>query len=87
MDKLTALIAAWLDKYGEWLKAAANRAVRTAAQAALGVIGSAAFASDVNWPTVASAAIIAALVSLLTSVTTALPEVSGAQVGVGGKEA
>lgn len=83
MDKLKAFV----DKYGEWLNAAGARAARTAAQTALAVIGPAATMGDVNWPLVVSSVCVAAIASLLTSVTTALPEVQGAQVGVGGKEA
>ena len=58
----------------KWLKAAAIRAVRTVAQTALGVIGGSALFSEVNWGTVASAALLAGIVSLLMSVA-GLPEV------------
>ena len=45
-----------------------ERAVRTAAQAALGLIGTEAVGLlDVTWPVVGSAAGLAAVVSLLTS--------------------
>ena len=57
-----------------WLKAAGIRAIKTVAQTAVGVIGASAVISEVNWPTVVSAAILAGLVSLLTSVA-GLPEV------------
>lgn len=57
-----------------WLKAAAIRAVKTVAQTAVGVIGASALISKVNWLTVASAACLAGVVSLLTSVA-GLPEV------------
>lgn len=57
-----------------WLKAAAIRAVKTVAQTAVGVIGSSALISEVNWLTVVSAACLAGVVSLFTSVA-GLPEV------------
>ena len=55
-------------------KAAAVRAVNTVAQTAVGVIGASALISEVNWLTVVSAAGLAGVVSLLTSVA-GLPEV------------
>ena len=57
-----------------WLKAATVRAVKTVAQAAIGVIGASALISEVDWLTVVSAALLSGLVSLLTSVA-GLPEV------------
>ena len=57
-----------------WWKAAAVRAIKTVAQTAIGCIGAAAVLGDVNWPMVASAAVLAGVVSLLTSVA-GLPEV------------
>lgn len=59
-----------------WLKAATVRAVKTAAQAALGVIGASAIMGDVMWPMVGSAALLAAVVSYLTSIA-GIPEVDG----------
>lgn len=64
----------------EWLKAALVRAVKTAAQAAIGVIGASAAMGDVDWAMVGSAALLAAILSVLTSVV-GVPEVeSGASV-------
>lgn len=60
----------------KWLKAATVRAVKTAAQAALGVIGASAIMGDVMWPIVGSAALLAAIVSYLTSIA-GIPEVDG----------
>ena len=56
-------------------KAALIRALRTFAQTAIAVIGTAAVLEDVRWWAVASAAAMAAVLSLLTSVATGLPEV------------
>lgn len=58
----------------KWLKAAAVRAVKTVAQTAVGVIGSAAVLGAVDWRMVASAALLAGIISMLTSVA-GLPEV------------
>lgn len=57
-----------MDVFKKWLRAATVRAVKTAAQAALGVIGASAIMGDVMWPMVGSAALLAAIVSYLTSV-------------------
>lgn len=51
----------------KWAKAAAIRAVKTAAQTALGMLTAAQFMQDVSWPMVASSAALAAVCSLLTS--------------------
>ena len=58
----------------KWLKAAAIRAVRTVAQSALGTIGTSAVLGDVNWIMVGSAAVLAGILSILTSIVTGLPE-------------
>lgn len=59
----------------DFWRAAAIRAIRTVAQAALAMIPAAATLADVNWLTVLSTAALAGVVSLLTSVATGLPEV------------
>ena len=56
-----------------WIKCAGVRAIKTVAQTAGGVIGASALISEVNWATVISAAALAGVVSLLTSVA-GLPE-------------
>ena len=59
-----------------WMKAAGVRAVKTMAQTAIATIGSAAVLSSVDWKMVISAAALAGLLSLLTSVA-GLPEATG----------
>ncbi len=58
----------------QWFKAAGNRAVRTMAQTAIATIGTAAILGDVQWVMVGSASVLAGAMSLLTSVSTKLPE-------------
>lgn len=58
----------------KFVKAAGIRALRTVAQTAVAVIGTSALLSEVNWAAVASASILAGILSLLTSVATGLPE-------------
>lgn len=64
------------DKLAQWAAAAAVRALKTAAQSALGVIGASVALGEVDWALVASAAALAAIVSALTSVA-GVPEVDG----------
>lgn len=52
----------------EWFKAAVVRAVRTMAQAALGIMGTGIFIHDIDWVLVISASIVAGIASVLTSV-------------------
>ena len=57
-----------------WMKAAGIRAIKTVAQTAVATIGTAAVLGEVNWLMVGSAAVLAGVLSLLTSVA-GLPEV------------
>ena len=61
-------------KSKKWWEAAGTRAIRTVAQTAAATIGSSAIISEVNWLLVGSAAIMAGVVSILTSIG-GLPEV------------
>lgn len=58
----------------KWLKAAGIRAVKTMAQTAVGVIGAGTVISSVDWKMAVSAAVVAGVVSVLTSVA-GIPEV------------
>lgn len=62
------------DKMKNWIKAAGVRAIKTVAQTAVATIGTAAVMGDVNWIMVASAAGLAGVLSILTSVA-GLPEI------------
>ena len=69
-----------MNELKNWAIAAGIRAIKTAAQAAIGAIGATAYFTEVSWPVIGSAALLACLVSLLTSVA-GLPEVAdGANV-------
>ena len=62
------------EKTKKWLRAAAVRAVKTMAQTAVATIGASAVLTAVDWPVVASASVLAGVLSLCTSVA-GLPEV------------
>lgn len=58
----------------DWFKAAGIRAIKTAAQSAVAIIGTSTVLGDVDWLMVLSAAAVAAILSMLTSVA-GIPEV------------
>ncbi len=57
-----------------WLKAAGIRALKTLAQTAIATIGTTAVIEAVDWKLVISASLLAAFLSILTSIA-GLPEV------------
>lgn len=63
-----------MKNWKNWIKAAGVRAVKTVAQTAVATIGTSAVLGDVNWIMVGSAAALAGILSLLTSIA-GLPEV------------
>ena len=64
-----------MTSFKAWLRAAGIRAIKTLAQTTLATIGTAAMLGEVNWIAVGSAALMAALLSLLTSLA-GLPELN-----------
>lgn len=61
----------------EFWRAAGIRAVKTVCQTTVALIGTTTLISSVDWKTVVSASIMSGVVSLLTSISTGLPEVKG----------
>ena len=59
----------------EFWKAAGIRALKTFCQTAIAAIGTTALIEQVNWLVVGSASLLAAVLSILTSIATGLPEV------------
>lgn len=57
-----------------WIKASLIRAIKTVAQTAVAVIGTATVIDAVDWKMVISSAIVAGIVSILTSIG-GIPEV------------
>ena len=72
-------------KTKEWLKAAAVRAVKTMAQAAIAMIGTSAAMADIDWKLVLSASIVAGILSVLTSLA-GLPEVDDTKIYIRDKK-
>ena len=61
----------------KWWKAAGVRAIKTMAQTAIAAIGASTMITETNWVMVASATVMAGVLSILTSVA-GLPEVEEA---------
>lgn len=59
----------------KFIKATLIRAIRTMCQTAVATIGAAFCLSDVDWWVVLSASFLAGIMSILTSISTGLPEV------------
>ncbi|MGC6586526.1 holin [Paenibacillus sp. Dod16] len=59
----------------KWFKAASVRAIKTAAQTAIGVIGATTVFNEVDWYVVGGTVLLATIISFLTSLA-GLPEVS-----------
>lgn len=62
-----------MEYWKKWIAAAGIRALKTVAQTAAATIATAAVMSEVDWRMVASASVLAGILSLLTSVA-GLPE-------------
>lgn len=62
------------EKAKKWIKAAGIRAIKTIAQTAAATISTAAIMGDVQWVLVGSSALLAGILSILTSIA-GLPEV------------
>lgn len=58
-----------------FFRAALVRALRTVAQTAVASIGTAAVLADIDFKYVISASVVAGILSILTSISTGLPEV------------
>lgn len=66
-------------KSKEWWEAAGIRALKTVAQTAIAGLGTSALITEVNWLAVGSSALMAGILSLLTSLA-GLPELSSEDV-------
>lgn len=67
-----------MKNFKRWITAAGIRALKTVAQTAIAVIGTSYALNDVDWALVGSAALLAGILSLLTSVA-GLPEIKQAE--------
>ena len=61
------------ERIKKWIKAAGIRALKTMAQTAIAMIGTAALVNSVDWDMVISASLLSGILSLLTSIA-GLPE-------------
>ena len=62
-----------------WWRCALVRALKTVCQSALGVLSGCVLFSEVNWAVVGSTALLAGILSMLTSLA-GLPEVDGHEI-------
>ena len=69
-----------------WIKCALIRAVKTTCQAAIAMIGTAVVMSQVDWAMAGSAALLAGILSILTSLA-GIPEVDDGASPLVGKHA
>lgn len=65
-----------MKNFEKWARCALVRAVKTMAQTAVATIGTHVIMSEVSWPMVLSASVLAGILSVLTSLA-GLPEVDG----------
>ena len=63
----------------DFIRASLIRALRTVAQTAIAMIGTAVVMTDVQWKVVVSASLLSGILSILTSIATGLPEVEYSQ--------
>ena len=70
-----------MKNWKKFIIAALIRALRTLAQTAVATIGTTALITEVDWRVVASASALAAVLSILTSIATGLPEVDASEKG------
>lgn len=59
--------------FKDWIYCAGIRALKTVAQTAVATVGTTSFMNEVDWKMIASASLLAGIISLLTSVA-GLPE-------------
>lgn len=67
-----------MGKFKKWAIAAGVRAVKTVAQTAVATIGVSTVMAEVDWAMIASASVLAGILSILTSIA-GLPEVDGGE--------
>lgn len=63
----------WEPKFVQWVKAASIRAVKTAAESAIGAVGGATMFGQVDWKVVAGTVVLSTIMSFLVSIR-GLPE-------------
>ncbi len=66
------------NKIAKWFYAAGIRAAKTVAQTAVAMLGTSMLLSEVNWLALASASVLAGILSMLTSIA-GLPELKNSE--------